>query len=68
MIRKATGDALFSTEGTVLVYENQFIEFVTALPEEYNLYGLGEHITQFRLQRNANLTIYPSDDGTPIDQ
>ncbi|GLA57182.1 hypothetical protein AtubIFM54640_003307 [Aspergillus tubingensis] len=68
VIRKATGDALFSTEGTVLVYEDQFIEFVTALPEEYNLYGLGEHITQFRLQRDANLTIYPSDDGTPIDK
>ena len=68
VVRKATGDVLFDTEGTVLVYEDQFIEFVTALPDEYNLYGLGEHITQLRLHRNSNLTIYASDDGTPLDR
>ncbi|PWY87204.1 extracellular alpha-glucosidase aglu [Aspergillus sclerotioniger CBS 115572] len=67
VVRKATGDVLFDTEGTVLVYEDQFIEFVTTLPDEYNLYGLGEHITQLRLHRNSNLTIYASDDGTPLD-
>ncbi|PYH96809.1 extracellular alpha-glucosidase aglu [Aspergillus ellipticus CBS 707.79] len=67
VIRKATGDVLFDTEGSVLVYEDQFIEFVTALPEEYNLYGLGEHITQLRLLRDATLTMWASDDGTPID-
>ncbi|PWY87723.1 extracellular alpha-glucosidase [Aspergillus heteromorphus CBS 117.55] len=67
VVRKATGDVLFDTEGSVLVYEDQFIEFVTALPEEYNLYGLGEHIAQLRLLRNANLTMYPADDGNPID-
>lgn len=47
--RKSTGDVLLSTEGTKLVYENQFIEFASALPENYNLYGLGETIHGLRL-------------------
>lgn len=66
--RKATGDVLFNTEGSVLVYENQFIEFVSALPEDYNLYGLGEHIQQLRLLNNLNLTIYAADIGDPINR
>lgn len=50
--RKSTGDMLFTTEGTQLVYEDQFIEFKTSLPENYNLYGLGEVIHGFRLGNN----------------
>ncbi|KAJ5661779.1 uncharacterized protein N7477_009395 [Penicillium maclennaniae] len=65
--RKDTGDVLFDTIGSVLVYQNQFIEFVTALPDNYNLYGLGEHIQQLRLLPNASLTIYNADAGDPID-
>lgn len=68
VIRKATGDVLFDTEGTVLVFENQFIEFVSSLPEGYNLYGLGERIAQLRLLRNATLTTYAADVGDPIDR
>lgn len=67
VVRKETGDVLFDTAGSVLVFENQFVEFVTALPEEYNLYGLGEHINQLRLLRNATLTTYAADIGNPID-
>lgn len=65
--RKATGDVLFDTTGSKLVFENQFIEFVTNLPQDYNLYGLGERIQQLRLLRNMSLTIYASDTGDPID-
>jgi alpha-glucosidase len=50
--RKDTRDTLFSTQGKVLVYEDQFIEFVSALPEHYNLYGLGEVFHGFRLGNN----------------
>ncbi|KAK0944934.1 hypothetical protein LTR29_003525 [Friedmanniomyces endolithicus] len=39
VLRKSTGDVLFDTRGSVLVYENQFIEFVSQLPQDYNLYG-----------------------------
>lgn len=37
VIRKATGDTLFNTAGSVLVFENQFLEFVTSVPENYNV-------------------------------
>lgn len=50
--RKSTGDTLFTTAGSVLVYEDQFIEFVSPLPENYNLYGLGEVIHGLRLGNN----------------
>ena len=50
--RRSTGDVLFSTKGTKIVYENQFIEFVSPLPENYNLYGLGEVIHGLRLGNN----------------
>lgn len=50
--RKSTGDVLFTTEGSELVYEDQFIEFESSLPENYNLYGLGETIHSFRLGNN----------------
>jgi alpha-glucosidase len=66
--RKDTGDVLFDTAGSVLVYQNQFIEFVTALPDNYNLYGLGEHIRQLRLLPNASLTIYNADAADPINR
>lgn len=66
--RKATGDILFNTEGTKLVFENQFIEFITELPEDYNLYGLGERIQSLRLPNNATLTTYAADIGDPFDR
>lgn len=65
---KATRDAIFDTTGSVLVFENQFIEFVTTLPKDYNLYGVGEHIQQLRLLNNLTLTLYASDIGDPIDE
>lgn len=68
VLRKETGDILFDTKGTKLIYENQFIEFVTALPEDYNLYGLGERIQGFRLPNNATLTTYAADIGDPLDR
>jgi alpha-glucosidase len=67
VIRKSTGDVVFSTEGSVLVYEDQFIEFLTAMPEAYNVYGLGERIHGLRLGNNFTATIYAADTGDPID-
>ena len=66
--RNSTGDVLFSTEGSVLVYEDQFIEFVTTMPDNYNTYGLGEHIHGLRLGNNYTATLYAADAGDPIDQ
>ncbi len=66
--RNSTGEVLFSTTGTKLVYENQFIEFVSHQPENYNLYGLGEVMHEFRLGNNFTRTIYAADVGDPLDR
>ncbi|KAI9876605.1 MAG: hypothetical protein M1830_006123 [Pleopsidium flavum] len=67
VIRRNTGDVLFTTEGSKLVFENQFIEFASSLPENYNLYGLGESIHGLRLGNNFTKTIYAADVGDPVD-
>ncbi|KAK8064553.1 alpha-glucosidase [Apiospora phragmitis] len=65
--RKSIGDVLFTTTGTQLVYADQFIEFVSRLPENYNLYGLGEVIHGFRLNHNLTRTLFAADVGDDID-
>lgn len=66
--RHSTGDTIFSTENMKLIYEDQFIEFVSHLPGDYNLYGLGERIHGLRLNHNLTATIYAADVGDPIDR
>lgn len=68
VLRKSTGDVLFDTTGSVLVFENQFIEFVSQMPEDYNMYGMGEQIHDFRLGNNFTATSFAADAGDPIDQ
>ncbi|KAF2713564.1 glycoside hydrolase family 31 protein [Pleomassaria siparia CBS 279.74] len=65
--RRSTGDVLFSSQGRKIVYEDQFIEFGSSLPEDYNLYGLGERIHGLRLGNNLTATIFAADVGDPID-
>ncbi|KAI0390760.1 glycoside hydrolase family 31 protein [Xylariaceae sp. FL0594] len=65
--RKSTGDVLFTTEGTQIVYEDQFVEFASSLPHNYNLYGLGETIHSLRLGNNLTRTLYNGDVGDIID-
>lgn len=67
VVRKSTGDVLYDTRGSVLVYENQFIEFVTQLPKNYNLYGMGERIHDLKLGNNFTATFYAADAADPID-
>jgi len=68
VIRQSTGDIIFSTSGTQLVFENQFVEFASSLPENYNLYGLGEVIHGLRMGNNFTRTLWAADVGDPIDQ
>jgi alpha-glucosidase len=63
IIRQSTGDVLFDTTGSKLVYENQFIEFVTTLPDGYNLYGMGEVIHGLRMGNNFTRTFWAADVG-----
>lgn len=67
IIRQSTGDVLFSSAGTKLVFENQFVEFASSLPANYNLYGLGEVIHGLRMGNNLTRTFYAADTGDPID-
>jgi alpha-glucosidase len=65
--RRSTGDVLFSTKGTHLVYADQFIEFSSSLPSNYNLYGLGEVIHGLRLGNNLTRTLFNADVGDVVD-
>ncbi|KAJ1026727.1 hypothetical protein NDA16_002325 [Ustilago loliicola] len=52
-----------------IVFENQYLQLSSALPEDANIYGLGEYVTgSFR--RNPDETLQPFftlDAGTPVD-
>ncbi|KAI1322869.1 glycoside hydrolase family 31 protein [Xylariaceae sp. FL0255] len=47
--RSDTGDILFNTNSSKLIFESQFIYLRTDLPSDPNLYGLMEHADTFRL-------------------
>ena len=68
VIRKSNGDVLYDTRGKKLVFEDQFVEFASELPENYNLQGLGERIHGLRLGNNFTATIYAADIADPIDE
>ncbi|EPQ32053.1 uncharacterized protein PFL1_00251 [Pseudozyma flocculosa PF-1] len=51
-----------------LVFENQYLQLSSALPEDANIYGLGEYVGSFR--RDPDETLQPFftlDAGTPVD-
>ncbi|CRG90688.1 alpha-glucosidase [Talaromyces islandicus] len=45
----------------------KFIEFVGSLPEDYNLYGLGERMHGLRLGNNVTATTYTADNPDPLN-
>lgn len=47
--RTDTGETLFDTSAASLVFETQYLRLRTKLPDNPNLYGLGEHSDPFRL-------------------
>ncbi|KAI1357563.1 glycosyl hydrolases family 31-domain-containing protein [Xylaria arbuscula] len=47
--RTDSEEVLFNTNGTSLIFESQYVNLRTSLPEDPNLYGLGEHSDSFRL-------------------
>ncbi|KAJ4292427.1 hypothetical protein N0V90_009089 [Kalmusia sp. IMI 367209] len=67
VFRTSTKEELFSTYGHVIVYEDQFLELVTNMEDDYNLYGLAENIHDFRLGNNYTQTYYNVDAGNPVD-
>lgn len=63
VVRKSTGDTIFSTEGSKLVFENQFIELKTQLPKDHNLFGLGETLDSFKIPPGTVKTLFNADIG-----
>ena len=49
VMRRKTGEVLFDTSAASIVFESQYLRLRTSLPENPNLYGLGEHSDPFRL-------------------
>ena len=60
IVRLSTGDVVFSTMGTKIVFENQFVEFVSSLPPNYNIYGLGETFHALRMGNNYTQVTWSS--------
>ncbi|TFK24629.1 alpha-glucosidase [Coprinopsis marcescibilis] len=53
--RRSSGDVLFSTAGHPLIFEDQYLRVKTSsLPANANIYGLGEHTHDFRLNPDNN--------------
>ncbi|EEQ27204.1 putative alpha-glucosidase [Microsporum canis] len=54
--RRATGEVIFDTAGSALIFESQYLRLRTSLPVEPNLYGLGEHSDPLRLKTDGLVT------------
>lgn len=56
--RRDSGEVIFSTYGSQLVFEDQFLELVTSMVPDYNVYGLAENLHTFRLGTNYTQTFW----------
>lgn len=65
--RGDTGEVLFDTSAASLIFETQYLRLRTKLPDNPNLYGLGEHSDPFRLNTTDYIRTLWSQDayGTP---
>lgn len=50
VLRRDSQEVLFNSSGWPMVFETQYVRIQTKLPNEPNLYGLGEHSDSFRLE------------------
>ena len=60
--RVSNSETLFNTSGSPLVFESQYLNVKTSLPENPYLYGLGESADPFRLNYTDYVrTLWPRD-------
>lgn len=56
--RVSSGEVIFDTYGHKIVFEDQFLELVTNMVPDYNIYGLAASIHGFRLGNNWTQTFW----------
>jgi alpha-glucosidase len=62
--RKSNQETLFTTKGSSIIFETQYLRLRTSLPENPNIYGLGEHTDSLRLPTsNYVRTMWARDAG-----
>jgi alpha-glucosidase len=66
--RAKSGDVLFDTSAASLVFESQYLRLRTSLPENPNLYGLGEHSDPLRLNTTDYIRTLWSQDAYSIPE
>ncbi|KAK0099335.1 hypothetical protein ONS96_008563 [Cadophora gregata f. sp. sojae] len=68
--RKSSGEILFDTSAASFIFEDQYLRLRTSLPEDPNLYGLGEHTDSLRLNTtDYTRTLWSRDSyGVPSGQ
>jgi len=73
--RADTGEVLFNSSASLLnpqfknlVFEDQYLEISTQLPNGANIYGLGERVRPLRLDEDMKYTLWTADEPTPVDQ
>ncbi|KAL2023098.1 hypothetical protein VTK56DRAFT_3704 [Thermocarpiscus australiensis] len=64
--RAKTGEVLFDTSAAPLAYQSQYLFLRTKLPDNPNLYGLGEHSDPFRLNTTNYIRTLWSQDAYGI--
>lgn len=62
--RKSNNEVLFSTKGSNIIFETQYLRLKTSLPDNPSLYGLGEHTDSLRLPTSKYVrTLWARDSG-----
>ncbi|KAI9167892.1 glycoside hydrolase family [Paramyrothecium foliicola] len=52
--RRESGDVLFNTSSAALIFQSQYVRLSTTLPQNPNIYGLGEHSDPYRIPVKDN--------------
>nr|WCZ58469.1 lysosomal alpha-glucosidase [Andalucia godoyi] len=67
--RKADNAVIFDTANMPFVFEDQYISFGSWMPQNANVYGLGERVHPFRLDPSGKTySIFTVDRGTAVDR
>ena len=62
--RSSSGEVLFDTSASPMVFESQYLHLRTKLPTSPSLFGLGEHSDSWRLPtENYTRTLWARDSG-----